>query len=853
MRIRVLARHTSPGADAVRRQGEPVTFGVPLPVDETHSTDGWSLIDLAGVRHPVQTRVLERWPGGSIRWALVDAQVSTPEKADAELFVDTTPSAEALSSAGLVVSERTGGIIVDSHAARFTINVGGSAPFDDVVVDGSPAIDPRSSGLHVVDSDGSPCAVRITAVAVEESGPLRAVVKLTGEVRRDTSSILRVTVRVHFFAGLATTRLFVTLTNPKPATHPGGFWDLGDTNSALIKDVSLAFKTAGNGTSTLITASCERDAPWNPTSGSWELYQDSSGGENWRSTNHLNRNREIPVRFRGYRVRDSEHESTGLRSTPIASVAGGRSTLSMAVPQFWENFPKALRYQDGTLTVGLFPGQFSDAHEIQPGEQKTFECAVGFSRDTVTTAPLAWCRAPLVVCTDPASTIASGAVPFLEHFGDEHAAIVDTAVSGPARFELKREVIDQYGWRHFGEIYGDHEGVKHTGPTPLVSHYNNQYDPVAGFACQFLKTGDLRWWRMMTELAAHVIDIDVYHTTGDKAAYNHGTFWHTYHYGDADTATHRTYPKSAKGKIHGGGPSADHNYTTGLCLHYFLTGSEASRQTVIDSAQFVIDMDDGTKTIFGWLSRGDTGNAARSAHGYYGPGRGPANSLIALMDGHRLSGEARFLSKAERLIRRVIHPADDLAARRLDVPEQRWFYTMFLQSLGKYLNYKIERGELDAMYAYGRDSLLHYARWMHANEHPYFEKPEKLEFKTETWPAQDIRKSDVFYFAARHADGEEREPFLERARFFHTYSVSTLQEMPTRTVARPIVVLLTSGYMQSWFERQSLPWAPVPPVRQAYGTPEQFVPQRDIAKKRAMALIGAGVATLLAASIFLLL
>ena len=40
---------------------------------------------------------------------------------------------------------------------------------------------------------------------------------------------------------------------------------------------------------------------------------------------------------------------------------------------------------------------------------------------------------------------------------------------------------------------------------------------------------------MADELAQHVVDIDVYHTTKDKSAYNGGLFWHTYHYGDADT------------------------------------------------------------------------------------------------------------------------------------------------------------------------------------------------------------------------------------------------------------------------------------------------------------------------------
>jgi hypothetical protein len=128
---------------------------------------------------------------------------------------------------------------------------------------------------------------------------------------------------------------------------------------------------------------------------------------------------------------------------------------------------------------------------------------------------------------------------------------------------------------------------------------------------------------MADELATHVADIDIYHTDRDKSAYNRGLFWHTYHYGDADIATHRTYPVAGKGHIHGGGPSSDQNYTSGLMLHYFLTGDEMSRQTVINLGHFVLGMDDGTKTVFRWLDRGDTGRAIQSAIGYFGPGTRP--------------------------------------------------------------------------------------------------------------------------------------------------------------------------------------------------------------------------------------
>jgi len=378
-----------------------------------------------------------------------------------------------------------------------------------------------------------------------------------------------------------------------------------------------------------------------------------------------------------------------------------------------------------------------------------------------------------------------------------------------------------------------------------VSHYNNQYDALAGFIYQFAGSGDTRWWTLADELASHVIDIDIYHTDRDKAAYNHGLFWHTYHYGDADTATHRTYPRVAKGTTHGGGPSADHNYTTGLMLHWFLTGSEDSRDTAVDLARYVLDLDDGRRTPFRWLSAAPTGFVSASgSYAYHGPGRSPANSVNALVDGHRLTRDDVLIQKAEEIIRRVVHPDEDITRHRLDDPEERWFYLMFLQSLGKYLGDKIERGQLDDMYAYGRASLLHYARWMAEREYPYLERPEKLTFPTETWGAHEIRKSDVFAFAALHASGAERERFLERARFFFANAVDTLRGMLTRTLARPVIVLLSSGLMMPWIDAHAGAAAPQPRTAPRFAPQPAFVPQRQRAMRRAKVLLASGAAAL---------
>jgi hypothetical protein len=126
---------------------------------------------------------------------------------------------------------------------------------------------------------------------------------------------------------------------------------------------------------------------------------------------------------------------------------------------------------------------------------------------------------------------------------------------------------------------------------------------------------------------------------------------------------------------------------------------------------------------------------------------------------------------------------------------------------------------------------------MAQHEYPYLDKPEILEFPTETWAAQDIRKSDVFHYAERYATSEtERTRFRERAAFFFRSSVDTLTASPTRTLARPVIVLLTSGRLHDWFARHRLE-APAPIDAVSFGAPVRFEPQKARAMRRAKQLI----------------
>lgn len=831
----------APFGRTVPRALEPVRLGIPLARGAYASVEGAWIEGPRAEPRTAQARVLDRWSDGSVRWVLIDFLADhdgggTP--ATYQLHLERAAS-RSDRDPRVSVAEGGGTIVITAGGTRFELRRGGRCPFSRVAIDDVEVLDTAKSGLFVEDVNG-PRTVTILGLDVEERGPIRAVVQLVG--RADGASAggtIDVFGRLHFHAGSPAVRAELTLRNPRRAAHPGGYWELGDSNSMVLRDAAFVLAPPSGAAHVEIAAAVDLDAPLTSVRGPVELFQASSGGANWNCRNHVAADGTVPMKFRGYRLRTAGAESTGLRATPVMVLLAEQVQLAVAVPRFWQNFPKALEVSEAGLALRLFPRQQEGGHELQPGEQKTHVFTLAVGRDPVTEAPLDWARAPLVARATPEQYCGSGAVPYLQpstvdpHPG--YLALVASAIEGEDCFEQKREIVDEYGWRNFGDMYADHERAYYRGPAPIISHYNNQYDALAGLARQFMRSGDDRWWMQLDELAQHVVDIDIYHTAEDKAAYNQGLMWHTTHYVDAGLATHRSYPRAPG--VGGGGPAAEHNYNAGLALHYFLTGVPGSRDAAIGLGRWVVEMDDGNRTDLRWLARGDTGVASNTYSPlYHGPGRGAGYSIAALMEAARLSGERPFFDKAEALVRRCIHPADDIEAWELLDIERRWSYTIFLHVLGRYLDEKVERNELDMMYTWARRALIVYARWMAANESPYLDRRAELEFPTETWVVQELWKSEVFTFAARYATPEERSLFLDRAAFFFDYAVEALGREPTRTTTRPMVLLLSRGLMHGYVRCH--PEALEAPGGDAHALPGRvpFVPQKVRAKRHAIAL-----------------
>ena len=833
--------------DGIQRRNEPVTLGVPLPRGAVREARELRLRRDSGEPEPLQARIVDRWSDGTARWVHLDFQVDCEAHSELayELHLDRPDDPSPSPTGAVRVSPTEEGWFVDTGAAQFLIDRGRFLPFRSVRAGGLEVLDPTRCRWGAVDADGNRWEPRVETVAVETEGALRSTLRVAGGLVREGAGrpLLDYVARLHFHAASASCRLQLMVRNSRAAKHPGGHWHLGDPGSVLVKDLSFELATLRG---RRVSWSLAPNAPLASGGGdTLEIYQDSSGGGNWRSRIHLDRDGRVPTSFRGYRVRTGDAERTGERATPRVAVHDGRAGVSASMRHFWQEFPKAIEAAGGVLSVRLFPSQFAALHEIQGGEQKTHEVVLAFG-DAATGPAADAFRAPLLVHAEPSWFEASGAIPYLTTRDRDanalHGKLVDSAIEGVDRFEEKRERADVYGWRHFGETWADHEAKYWEGEGTFVSHYNNQYDVVYGAFLQFVRSGDPRWFRMHAELARHVADIDIYHTDEDKAAYNHGLFWHTVHYIDGDTSTHRSYPRGSCG----GGPDDEHNYTTGLMHYWLLTGDEAGHENALGSARWVIDADDGSRTILKWIDRGPTGLASKTREfGYHGPGRGAGNSLNALIDGWRMTGDETFLAKASEILRRTVHPADPLDDDALLDAENRWSYTVHLQALGKYLDTKAEAGQLDADYAWAKASLLHYARWMAERERPILDVPDDLEYPNETWAAQDIRKSDVFRFAALHSRGDERERFRERGEHFFRSSTESLDGFDTKTYTRPVILMMHYGLMQSWFDHHPDDDRPVGPDLGPVGAPPRFVPQKTRALRKlrlAVAVGGAAVA-----------
>ncbi|KAG6816481.1 hypothetical protein H0H87_005686 [Tephrocybe sp. NHM501043] len=208
------------------------SFGIPWNKGEIDKTTPISL-SADGNSVPVQT-----WPDGSVKWTghTLPAGAGLTDK----LTLQTGTPAEPSSPVSVVDSQKTITVTTGNFSAVF--NKSGNVLIDSISLSGKAQV---SKGTLVVNVQNAPDEAellgsrptvkgttgKVEIVTVEQSGPVRAVIKVTGHYTGDHSPFLPWTVRFYIAAGATALRI----------VH--FFIFDGDQTKDFIKGMGLRFST----------------------------------------------------------------------------------------------------------------------------------------------------------------------------------------------------------------------------------------------------------------------------------------------------------------------------------------------------------------------------------------------------------------------------------------------------------------------------------------------------------------------------------------------------------------------------------------------------------------------------------
>jgi len=791
------------------RKADLIQFGVPFPKGLFFNHRKLRVItdDGSVLASNISTTVL--WPDNSIKWCLVKAQVKLSANESLRLQIEEHSEKydPVKCSSGFIFETETD-IKIKTQSCVFELNKKRFNFFDKVTSQNKNVV---KNGCCTLNTKQYGCLEpKITSyqyhISTSSDCPISSELKMEGAFYSATGELIaNFETTLTFYIKTDMVRCDFTIHNPKPAKHISGRWDLGDPNSLIFSSFDLGITINDVAA---INWKTDKAQPWKSLEQQpLTIYQESSGGQNWNSPNHKNSTNKVPYTLQGFECRNqSSVLLSGKRASPKLCIKTKTGQVNVFIENFWQNCPKSLGIENNQINISLFPQQFNSEFELQPGEKKTHSFYIDFSNEPI---GIECIESPVEITLNPAWVEKSGVFHYFDTnvSGDLLHKIINEGLTGNNSFFAKREIIDEYGWRNFGELYADHETEGYDGEALFISHYNNQYDPIYGFLRQYALTGNSQWFELADDLANHVLDIDIYHTRHDKDEYNGGLFWHTDHYLDAATSSHRSYSKFQKSDAYidhagSGGPGGQHCYTTGLLYYFLITGNESSKKAVLQLTDWVTKVYEGTGTLSGILlsikNRNQTGLKNIST-GKYPLDRGTGNYINALLDKFILTQEQTTLYQIEHIIKNTVHPLDNIKTRDLGDAELNWFYTVFFQAVCRYLQTKEELSALDDPFYYARDSLLHYADWMLENEYPYLEKPEILEFPNHTWTAQDIRKVNIMLFASYYSPNTS-SAYSAKAKQLYKYITDNLPAEKTRTYTRILAILMQNHGAVAFFD-----------------------------------------------------
>lgn len=199
-----------------------VSWGVPWPQGALPKNSAFTLTDTQGKALPVQTWALATWPDGSLKWSGL-ATVASAGITGGNFTLTPSTTAPAADAAGrLRVTNNTTSVVVDTGAMVCTIPLTGENLIDSIAVAGrNIAAAGKLVGVlqngPATNAEDAPARAKFSSVVqkvtVEQTGPVRAVVKFDGlhKVAGSGREWLPFSVRLYFYTGETAIRLVHTI------------------------------------------------------------------------------------------------------------------------------------------------------------------------------------------------------------------------------------------------------------------------------------------------------------------------------------------------------------------------------------------------------------------------------------------------------------------------------------------------------------------------------------------------------------------------------------------------------------------------------------------------------------------
>ena len=473
----------------------------------------------------LQSRVLSRWPDGSVQWLLVHFQPDLPGNLSRTFTLEVGGAHQAAAPAHQVtIQEGDQGITLDTGPLQFTLPRRGFYPLTRVTLFGQPVFGEAPFGGFELTLSGERLSTASSPVAleIEEAGPLRAVVLVRGKhCRADGSGWIELHGRVTAFAGKPYVEVeyqFIHSEADPPFDQP-----------LQVEQIRLDFRPQARGASrralgegyyqTRVRQAASNEAPLEMTlSGETLLYQS---------------NEHYVDCFYGDLWSDWRDEQAG---------------LTLSIHQAHQNYPKQLWAGEEGISAGLYPAGETPAPLYQ-GMGKTHRLLLHFH------AP----ELPLEESSTRSLQFQLPDQPRLERawYQENNPWIAEYFPTRiPARMiSLFNRLINTrpqaLGMFHFGDApdAGYTNQGRGGGHTVWV---NNEYDRPHACTLFYALTGQRRILDSALVAARHWLDVDYCHYSPDPLIH-HGLKIHTRY--------HVT-----------GGVTPSHEWVEGLLDYYFLTG-----------------------------------------------------------------------------------------------------------------------------------------------------------------------------------------------------------------------------------------------------------------------------------------